>query len=380
MDTKYLLFVDDLKPQQMLCKDAVAEWNDANEAAGRRIALHGALTLEEGVELLKHVRFDAAFVDLKMPDGKRKSDPSVGNELARNILFKTGIPVGIISGNLADFDNAWIGFTAVETFFKGEKDAFQKALAWLAGLWPMMDILSASRSSIREVSAEVFGRRLWPNWSMYMQATEEGHQSLVPMVARQYVWHLSEMIGEPEAGQPSWHPLENWICPPKSEFQISTGDLYELDGELWVVLSPPCDLVNGNVTDALLAYCDRSPIKDWDASVKKLQAAEGEARTKAAKFFNPYLNQNTLSQHFLAPLPDDMTKPMLVRFNRLTTRPLAELRERLKDRRATVSAPFVANLTQRFGAYASRMGQPNIDPSYFHAGKEDPGKDAQEAA
>jgi hypothetical protein len=57
---------------------------------------------------------------------------------------------------------------------------------------------------------------------------------------------------------------------------------------------------------------------------------------------------------------------MMVNFKRLMTRPLVELTGLLeKDRIASVAPPFLANLTQRFGNYMSRFGQPNIDIRHF---------------
>ncbi len=368
MDEKYLLFVDDLKDQQLMCKDAVRAWNEAHATDGRKVVLHGALTLAEGINLMKHIRFDAAFVDLKMPGVGKNSSSAVGNKLAHDILFKAGLPIAIISGNLADLDPSLTDMDTIETFNKGKANVFADALNWLEGHWMMMTVMSQSRSAIREVSAEVFAQRLWPFWARYLDASSSDPRSLVPMVARQYVWHLSEVIGD--GGSDRWHPFENWICPAKDPASISTGDLFRLGDELWLVLTPPCDLANRNVDDVLLAYCDQADIKQWDASVTKLHKTDpgdAEATAKAEGFFRPYLNQNFVSQHFLAPLPDDPARPMLVKFNKLKMLPLLELEQNLEARVATVSAPFVSNLCQRFGAYAGRMGQPNIDPKFFPA-------------
>ncbi len=59
------------------------------------------------------------------------------------------------------------------------------------------------------------------------------------------------------------------------------------------------------------------------------------------------------------------TKPLMVQFTKLMTKPLAELNGSLGSRKASVSAPFLSNLTQRFGAYISRTGQPNLDVKHF---------------
>src|SRR3546814_1724926 len=77
-----------------------------------------------------------------------------------------------------------------------------------------------------------------------------------------------------------------------------------------------------------------------------------------------FRNQSRPGQHFLPPLPDD-PRPLMVQFASITTRPFAELQGILGERKASISSPFLANLTQRFGSYISRVDQPHIDVMHF---------------
>src|SRR3546814_10079674 len=85
---------------------------------------------------------------------------------------------------------------------------------------------------------------------------------------------------------------------------------------------------------------------------------------KHSEWFRKLVNQSRPGQHFLPPLPDD-PRPLMVQFASITTRPFAELQGILGERKASISSPFLANLTQRFGSYISRVGQPNIDVMHF---------------
>lgn len=56
---------------------------------------------------------------------------------------------------------------------------------------------------------------------------------------------------------------------------------------------------------------------------------------------------------------------MMVNFKTLIAIQYEELMAIRGDRVATIATPFLPNLTQRFGSYFSRVGQPNIDTDLF---------------
>jgi hypothetical protein len=162
-----------------------------------------------------------------------------------------------------------------------------------------------------------------------------------------------------------WHPFENYIVPALLENRPHTGDLFRLNGEIWVVLTPQCDMATQKAVSVLLARCDPKPKMDeWEKHVGLLQAGvSASKKADAEKFFKKLVNQSEPAQHFLPPLENG--QPLMVDFKNLQTIPLDGLQVRLSDRVASVATPFLGNLTQRFGAYVSRMGQPNIDTSHF---------------
>jgi CheY-like chemotaxis protein len=362
MTTRHLLFVDDLPSQRMLFKDAVSDWNDKNPE--QTFTQQSVESYEEALEVLKRIRFDGALFDLRLPtNGKGKHERPLGNDLAERGLHQYGIPVAIISAKPDEIDPEFQGSTTVRIINKGDGGGFDDAIAWFGAQWAMLEALSSARSKIREVSAGLFAERIWPGWKSYLAI---GHdEGLTPVLARQFIWHLGEVMGTSGETSDLWHPLEAWICPPLHEERAATGDVVDRDGELWIVLTPPCDLANaGKVESILLANCSRDIPEEWQQWVEDCyHEAEGK-RTKALRKLAKLFNQVAPSQHYLPPLPGE-TRPVVVQFTTLKTIPVNEFEEWLPSRIGSVTAPFINNLIQRFGAHLSRVGQPNLDVSLF---------------
>jgi hypothetical protein len=186
------------------------------------------------------------------------------------------------------------------------------------------------------------------------------------MVTRQYLTHMADFLGLDDPDNVSWHPHENYVSPALLPDRAHTGDIFELDDECWVVLTPQCDMATGKIKNVVLAQCI-SGLDKWDEHIAELKnpGASNSAKSKAERFLRDHVNQNLEQKlHFLAPLPGD-DKPVVVDFSKIATQPLAELNKRLDERIASIASPFLSNIIQRFGAYISRTGQPNLDINKF---------------
>jgi hypothetical protein len=362
MSVRYLLFVDDLAQQRMLFKDAVVEWNENNPH--REFAFKSVGSFDEAVEALKRERFDGALFDLRLPSGdKFAPERPLGNALAERGLHENGIPVAIISAKPDEIDQQFVESSTVKVIFKGDADAFANAVAWFGELWPMLESLSAARLKIRKVSAKLFSDRIWPRWRASYESIANNDE-LTPVLARQFVWHLSEVMGLGGDTSDLWHPLEAWICPPLNAKQASTGDILDYEGELWVVMSPPCDLANAKIDNILLVKCTRDAPDDWLETVAQCSDTSHARHAKATEKLRKMFNQPELALHFLPPLPGD-PRPIVVQFRQIMTVPAKEFLPLLERRIGSVTAPFINNLIQRFGAYMSRVGQPNLNVALF---------------
>ena len=364
MTKAHILFVEDNARQRDLFQTAVEEWNGAQGGARQFVPtlLEG---YEEANEALERTRFDCALFDLRLPTGRKHpaEEPS-GNKLAQRGLHKNGIPVGIISGKPGDLEEEFQKSTTVKLFFKGDPDdPYRKAIDWFAGQWEMMEVLAASRRKMRSSVAELFALRIWPQWATF-PGLAEGR--LTEIVTRQYVTQMAELLGLDDPANAEWHPFENYITPALQEGRAHTGDIFDLGGELRIVLSPQCDMATKKIPHVVLALCNKGAIQGWDQKLAQLREPKSDQeKERSVKYFKDFVNQNVpASVHFLPPLPGE-NEPFYVQFQNLVTIPLADLNNRLKDRQASVSPPFLSNLVQRFGSYIARTGQPNIDVQQF---------------
>lgn len=356
--TMRLLFVDDEPKWVSLVQDAVKDWNAAQP--GRPFELIILDDAAKASQALTATAFDGALLDLKLPRGDAPN-PVNGSDLAIETLARVGIPVGILSGNPDDRDDTLKSEPLVRCFVK-KADICDEIIAWFGAQWPMMSSLRTARETLHQRGIEVFRRRIWPRWEKYGGLSALG-APLDRIVTRQFASHIAELMGIDGSDNPDWHPLENYVNPALLDHRPHTGDLYRLDGELWIILTPQCDMANATVTEALMARVREDAIDEWDAQLIKLAA--NPTNEKVAGWFRKYVNQNIEpSRHFLAPLDD---RPLMVDFRSLRMEPMARLYELLgSDHRiASVAPPFLANLTQRFGTYMARPGQPNIDVGYF---------------
>lgn len=372
MPDRYILFVDDEAAQQDLFETAIQDWNEKNAETGRCWHHETAETVEQAEELLTRQRFDAALFDLRVrsEDQVAQSANPTGNRLALMAMRERGIPVGIMTADDSVLEAEVREAGQVRVFDKNSAEnddgtAYDQAVAWFSELWGMLGVLDAARSKIDSSAAEVFLRRIWPKWSSFAAIEDGSDMDLVDIVTRQYVSHIAELLGLDGPDAVAWHPFEAYVSPSLLEDRSHTGDIFGFDGDTWVVLTPQCDMATQKVPNVILAKCVRG-VDQWPENVAKLKAAADEnQKSKFAGKLRKYANQNIPpSEHFLPPLPGE-TEPMLVQFGDLTSLPMEDLNGRLGDRIASISGPFLSNIVQRFGAYISRMGQPNIDVERF---------------
>jgi CheY-like chemotaxis protein len=360
---KQILFVEDNPRQQDLFRTAVGEWNAAQE--GKEFVATLLSGFEQAKEALDRTRFDCALFDLRLPTGKgHPAEEPSGNQLAHIGLRGNGIPVGIISGKPGDLDEEFRDSATVKLFFKGDPDdPYRQAIDWFAGQWQMMEVLAASRSMMRSSAAGLFALRIWPQWATLPKLPEA---RLTEIVTRQYVTQMAELLGLDDPANAEWHPFENYISPALQEGRAHTGDIFDIAGQLRIVLSPQCDMATKKVVNVVLALCDKKAVQGWEEKLTQLREPKSEKeKVSANRYFTDCVNQNLpASLHFLPPLPGEK-EPFYVKFQDLITIDIKELNSSLKLRQASISPPFLSNLIQRFGSYMARTGQPNIDIQQF---------------
>ncbi|MER8687037.1 hypothetical protein [Mesorhizobium sp. M1136] len=355
-----LLFVEDDKAQLSLFQDAINDWNEAHPEVPFELTVES--TYEEGLQQLDRLRLDAALFDLRLKGGEHKLS---GSRLADLCVFQYGIPAAIISGHPADFDRKAEGHEMLAVFNKGDADVYERAIGWFAELSRMIEVLNGTRRTIQAQGAAVFYGRVWPRWKLYEALAGIDTKQLVGIVSRQYASQIADILGIDSEENVKWHPFENYVQPALQESRPHTGDLFKLEDGLWVVLTPQCDMVTQKAETVLLAHCETEILLEaWKQHADALKPGASKTKREGAeKYFGKLVNQFEPSQHFLPPLEDG--KPLMVQFKNLRTVLMADLQKSLSSRVASVASPFLSNLTQRFGSYVSRTGQPNLDINHF---------------
>lgn len=361
--TMLILLVEDDPLSVERFEDALQNWNDGHAANHFRVLK--AKDVDSAKEQLRTHRFDGAMVDLRIPEGPDDAGhetPEGGNAVLKFILRERAMPIAVISGNLEELDQAIVSMPHIRKFSKGDVGVYTTAVVWLGEQWRMMDIVRRTREKMEQSAAEIFTKRLWPQWDEISKDTET--QDVSDIIARQYAYHLAEFLGLDAPESVAWHPYEVYISPSFYTGRAHTGDIFRIDGECWVILSPQCDMATQKIESALLAKCVPG-VDQWDELVAVVAGNGAEAqKNKAKSRMRNHINQNVTGKHFLPPLPGTNV-PLQVDFGVFQARPLAEINQRLADRVVSIAPAFLVNLTQRFGAHISRTGQPNLEPAHF---------------
>lgn len=370
MQRKTILYVEDRKENILSLQDEVDEWNERHIGVNREFRIVSASSHDAALRELSEVRVDCVLLDLRVPMSEGTQDNAdVGNGLAVEVLKSRGMPLAVISGYIGELENDTKHGGLVGVFDKGdvtEEGGYRGAVTWLGSQWEMMQVLTLSRMQIDRSTAEIFVKRLWPQWEALLKVSGSDQERLATVVSRQFMSHAADLFGLEVSENETWHPFENYVVPPLLDSRAHTGDIFDLDGERWIVLTPQCDMATGKVQTILLAKCSVG-IDGFRESVDALNASEtsNKARLKAERMLRDNVNQNVSpSLHFLPPIPGE-EEALMVEFGTLKVLEKVYLEANLASRVASVSTPFLSNLVQRFGASASRAGQPNIDVKNF---------------
>ncbi len=356
MKNLLVLFVDNDDSMFDSCRETAIEWNEAEENDLFNLEIIRAENIEEANQFLDRYKFHAAITDLRLPIKNEEESPVNGNNLALTAMHERGLPIAIVSGYIKDLEKELTELRHVGSFTKD--DGYRPAFDWLATNFEMIQTLSKAKSNIEKISSEVFAKRIWPQWQQWKETAEsDGHPNLADTVTRQYACQIAGFLGSESVAASGWHPFETYIIPGIYEDRSHTGDLFQFDDGIWIVLSPQCDMATQKIGNVLLAKCEKDVLTSGWEKYRTKNDAKGMAKLT---------NQNVEKRlHFLPPLPGE-TVPIFVTFNQVKTMPLKELNGAIpKNRIASVSSEFLGNITQRFGSFISRTGQPNLSMNHY---------------
>lgn len=347
IDTLYVLLVEDEKQNVEQWRDAEESFNTDAEAHGFAIVSENVASVAEAKAIFAHRKFDAVVVDLRLKPQEGSAGPNDdGNTLIRHLIDTVAVGIVVYTGQAAEFDAP----ACPQVKVLGKEGGLEPVFDWLKAEFELFKGLASARETIERETARVFFSAVWPRWKTWTQMTADPAE-LREAMARHVVAHIHDVLLSNVAAA---HFEESYFVPPVKK-SLDTGDLVSHEGDLWIVVTPRCDLAIADKTKTLLfARC-----KDCGPEWSRL--GEGRGADQARADFQQH--KKSFRQHFLPPLlmaKGDLRGPWLVQFDDLLVQP-ASIREKVTQNRfASLSPQFVPSLVERFGAYFSRIGTPNL--------------------
>lgn len=355
-DEFQLLFLEDIEQEQERFFENIEEFNKQSDIIFRHTA---ARTASEAIRFLDIHRFDCAILDLRVPsDGAEETHEDQGNKTLQEVVSRYALPVIVHSAFSGDLDDNFLNLP-LEVIDK-EADSHQKALKWLADHAPLMAAIRESRMRIQVETASIFFKAIWPRWEKEAGSTLAG-EALHDVISRQIVSYISEKLSLPGSGLDGHHLHEFYFVPPLREERLYTGDLINHEGNVYVIVTPQCNIARTDPDHFLLAKC-KDISEEWTDCRRKIADNDGQPNSKVKGKVQNWATQNVdISEHFLPPC--DNRGPWLVDFKTVISVPKADAENLTANRFASITPQFISNLIQRWASYMGRVGQPDLNRS-----------------
>lgn len=340
MPTLYILLVED---QQ----DNIESWNDRATTHNADAENHGfsvetvtAPSVAAAQRVLQTQKPDAVVVDLRLQVAEGQMQPNDhGNALVKYALGAHPVAIAIYTGQRQEADT---DVPQVEVFDRG--DGLDPVFNWLSKQHVMLLQLRATREAVERETARIFFRSIWPRWKNWAKV---GGAAVEGMLARHVVAHVHDALLDADGG--AAHPEETYFIPAIKE-RLDTGDLIKDGADIWIVVTPRCDLANQiKVASILVARCIDISTRWKEKAKERMKIAQHDGSHKL---------------HFLPQMLDQDGAPIgpwFVNFHDLQAVAVAQAPEKLiANRWASLAPQFVPSLVERFGAYFSRIGTPSL--------------------
>lgn len=340
------LFIDDDSRNHDLWKEAIEEHNADSDKFGFTIVYEWSKSAEEAESKLEINRYDVAVVDLRLRgDGVVISADEDGNHIVKSILSKQAMGVVIFSGQAKDAADFQCG--QIRVIDRG--DGVHAVLEWIRAQFQILTSLKSVKRNFEEQAARIFFTSIWPRWQSWASSIKED-DLLTKLLSRHVIAHAHDAMLLVDGTQV--HPEETYFAPPIN-LSINTGDLLLLNNNVWIIVTPRCDMAHPRkVSKIVLAKCKDISDK-WTAAQKSI-----DGKKKLSQ------HEQSPKQHFLPALtkPDGNTLgPWMAQFHDLETISSEDAHTSLPALRFASLAPqFIPSLSERFGAYFSRIGTPDV--------------------
>lgn len=361
--TEYLILIveDDLDAVESWKRD-IEEFNQDQDEGKLLYEPIFASTRQSALKILSRTLINCAVIDLRLPITDHDTEPTAnasGNDILEQLLIETGVPSVVYSGHIAEASDR-VKSSNIKILPK-KKNGGAEILKFFSSQEELMAAMEITRRKIAVESAKIFNDSIWKRWETTWNAMTD-RETLAGMITRQIASHVADRLSLPPANH---HPDEFYIIPPLSEARLDTGDLVIEDGNVYVIVTPRCNMANQYPKHLMLALCEPMTT-EWEELRTGFTGNSEKSKKSAEKLLRNYAIQNhATSSHFLPPCGDK--GPWLVDFRETKGILSTEAEALLNSRFASIATHFIPNLVQRYSAYLGRIGQPDLDHGILRA-------------
>ena len=333
--------------------------NISTEEIKYEFSIDVAINKSEAIDKINNIEnsFDGAIIDLDL-EGRGGEDSS-GLEVIKHIKDNERFPVFINSGTthqLSDEDDIAQN-DLYKIFIRGE-DEFNFIEEFLkihsTGITDILNRTGKIEEFINTIYWKHLSTSLLPWIEDSVRTEEDKKQSLI----RYCIMHLQEYLDISTVENNSfsdYFPAEFFITGPIKP-NLFTGDIIECGSQLFVVMTPACDL--GNFKAERVLCLEVNPLNNIDSKFDNDPMSKNEKG-----ILKKYLENKNDRYHFIPSLYFKRKKyeAGLLDFQNQTSLSFEEITDDIKfERIATISQPFLKDLIARYSRYYTRQGAPNI--------------------
>lgn len=302
--------------------------------------------------------FDGAIVDLDLM-GTGGSDAS-GNEVVIEIKNKLRFPTFVVTGTPHNIREELNVSNAIFNVFERDAIDIYETLEKFKEIkiTGIVNLLNRN-GKIEELIQDIFWNHISTSLNTWTEDEVRTPEQKEASLLRYTILHMLEYLDESKV-----HPSEFYITKPVKN-RLSTGDLVELEGVRYVVLTPACDFEprpNGsrNVRIAFLLKVIELNVhfSNLDESIKN-----GSFSISLKDKLEKVITNNKPYFHFI---PKHSTiNPGIIDFQDKLSLPIDAVEAKIEsqeiNRIATISMPFLKDLIERYSSYYARQGSPDFN-------------------
>lgn len=372
-DTLNILFVDDDDAFRLSALEDLISSLGENGIQSRIEAL---TDISQGIQQLQSGNFHLAIVDLRFDSANRS-----GNEIIEVILAEKILPIIVLSGFSGDLREDFAQHGLIyNTQRKRVEEVVDKIVEW--DQRQVFDFFSDTgflTSKLRDVLQQTMWNHVSRYWKNIDSADPQILERIIGRIAATLLYDVLASTPTYQNGGDEIlvHHGEAYIFNTPRTY-LAVGDILKLDNNMFVVLSPTCDLIirpdgGAKAEDVLLIYCHNFEtfVLGKQAILDQIQVIKDPAnnenkKDKAKKYLEKLMRQdweNPSGRYFyLPPFGDfpggviDFLKAKIEPYNANTL---------VEKRIVSLNRELAAELTTRFGRHMIRLGQPAYDPQFL---------------